>query len=137
MRVIARGRGWMRLQGERETACSSCIAKSGCGVNAISDVLGLAPPTIAVACARPAEVGAEVAVSIPGGVFLRAALLAYLLPPAALVIAAAVADSAGLSGGLTALIALAAFALSLLPIRALDRDGRLLDTVTTNTEPPS
>ena len=137
MRVVARGAGWLRLQGERDSACKSCAAKSGCGVNAVADVLGLEPPTIKVAGqgAPAAQVGEDVMVSIDGPAFLKAASLAYLLPPAAIVLAVLIAEAAGFSDLKTAGLALVAFIASLTPIWSLDRGGRLLDTLSVETKP--
>ena len=67
--------------------------------------------------------GAEVEVSIQAADFLRAAVLAWLLPPAALVALVGLCAALGLSDAIAALLCLPVLALSLLPLALAERRG--------------
>lgn len=114
------------LEGRRPSACSACAARSGCGAGALAEMAGSAPLRLSLGGAGSLCAGDEVEVSIPAGTFLSAAALAWLVPPAALVMAAALCDLADVSDGLAAAICLPVLALSFLPLRFADRRGRML-----------
>ncbi len=129
MRVAEVRDGWTLLKGERASSCSSCSAKAGCSVNAVAEILNLAPPQLCVPAHRDAAVGDDVVVSISGGEFLQLTMLAYLLPTAALVVTACLATLAGLGDMATAGLSIAALALSYLPLRRNERQSRGLSTL--------
>lgn len=129
MRVAEIRDGWTLLKGERAASCSSCAAKSGCSVNAVAELLNLAPPQICVPAQQDAAVGDDVVVSISGGEFLQLTMLAYLLPTAALVATACLATLAGLGDVATAGLSIAALALSYLPLRRNEQQARGLSTL--------
>ncbi|MCB1887552.1 MAG: SoxR reducing system RseC family protein, partial [Rhodocyclaceae bacterium] len=64
-------------------------------------------------------------VALRGGTFLWASFLAYLLPPAALALAAALATAAGWSDVATAAVCLPVLLLALVPVWLAGRGGRI------------
>ena len=131
MRVAALQDGWIQLQGERTASCTSCAAKSGCGIKGLSEIVHRSPLEIQAPTAASAgspAVGDEVVVSISGHEFLQLAMLAYLLPAAALAAVACLSALAGLGDAQTAILALIAFAMSFLPLRWRERAGNGLTT---------
>lgn len=129
MRVVATHNGWAYLQGERAQACSTCMMRSGCGVSALSQLLKIEPPRLRVSDHGSAEVGDNLIVSFAGGAFLKTSFVAYLLPPAGLVLAALLAGLLGLGDTATAALCVPVFLLSLLPLWLVDRSGRTLDAL--------
>lgn len=125
LKVVGVDGSRVRLRADRMSGCANCAARQGCGTGALAELLDTGP--LEITLPRPGTVapGDEVIVSISGSAFLGATGLAYLLPPAALVVAAGVFSAAGLSDLYTALLCLPVLALSLLPARRADRRGRL------------
>jgi sigma-E factor negative regulatory protein RseC len=124
MRIVARHKGWAYLRGGRAASCSSCVARSDCGVNALAAFVHLDEPHLRVPTSVSGEVGDEVVVSMPGADFVKLTFLAYLLPPIALAAVAAVSPLAGLGDGATAALCLPAFVLSLIPLLLIERSGQ-------------
>ncbi|TCO71610.1 SoxR reducing system RseC family protein [Rhodovulum euryhalinum] len=125
LRVIAVSGGRLHLAADRAAGCAACAMRKGCGAAALS--AGVRPAVIEIAC--PAGIlvapGDEVEVSIPGGRFLAAVGLAYLLPTMAVVIVAALSLALGLSDLWAALLCLPVLALALVPAARAERRGRL------------
>ena len=69
--------------------------------------------------------GDEVVVAMPGQTFLSAAALAYLLPPAALALAAGLGAVLGLPDVAVAALCLPVLGLSFLPLIRAERSGRM------------
>ncbi|MBB4211549.1 RseC/MucC-like positive regulator of sigma(E) [Rhodothalassium salexigens DSM 2132] len=122
--VVAVDGDRVRLRAERLTGCAQCAARAGCGAGAWAAVLDSAPLEIALACPEPVAPGDRVVVTMAGGRFLRAAGLAYLVPPLALALTAGLAAALGLSDLTIALLCGPVLAASLLPARLAERRGR-------------
>lgn len=120
LRVAALDEGMVTLEGERAAACTRCAARSGCGAGALAEMLG-GRQSLRLPQTLPLAVGDEVVVAMESGTFLGAAALAYLVPPAALAALAMLSEAFGLSNGVTAALAVPAFALSFVPLRRADR----------------
>lgn len=126
LRVVAVGRDRVVLEGNRQSACSHCAARSGCGTAALTEISGGGrlrldlPRTKTVV--RP---GDEVVVAMPAAAFLGVAALAYLLPPAAMVIVSGVLSALGWSELAVALSSLLVLAVSLVPLVRAERRGRI------------
>ena len=135
MRVVARHNGWAYLQGERAQACSTCAMRSGCGVSALSQLLGIELPRLRVADHGSTQVGDELIVSFAGSAFLKTSFAAYLLPPVGLVLTVLLAGFLGLGDMATAALCVPVFLLSLLPLWLMDRGGRTLGAL--QIEPPA
>ncbi|MEL6979516.1 MAG: SoxR reducing system RseC family protein [Pseudomonadota bacterium] len=127
MRVVDRKDGWALLEGERETGCAACAAKTRCGAQGISSLLSAGRARLAApeSGRSPARIGDEVEVEMCAAAFLRASALAYLLPPASLAAVAAFAAASGLTDAATALLCAPALALSLIPLWLAERAGGL------------
>lgn len=97
----------------RAAACGSCAAGPGCGTAHVAEYFGRRTARVTARNPIGARPGESVVVGYEERAFLRAAVIAYLLPIAALVLAAAagtavgggeswgvLAGAAGLAGGL-------------------------------------
>ncbi|MCB2100104.1 MAG: SoxR reducing system RseC family protein [Rhodobacterales bacterium] len=122
LRVVAVREGWACLESPRGGACASCSGTATCAGAALARLSGPRRTWLPVRSA-PVPVGSRVDVALDGGAFVRASVLAYLLPPAGLAVAAALAAAAGLSDGATALLCLAVLPLTLVPARLAERGG--------------
>ncbi|MEX5729950.1 sigma-E factor negative regulatory protein RseC [Rhodovulum iodosum] len=125
LRVAAVEGGLVRLEANRLSGCAHCAARAGCGARALAELAGAGPLEIGLPRTADVAPGDEVVVSMSGGAFLGAAGLAYLLPPAALVLAAGVFSALGLSDLWVALACLPVLVLSFLPVHRADRRGRI------------
>lgn len=123
LRVLAVSARTITVAADRASGCAACSARKGCGAAALAE---MARPEV-VALVRPEGLavrpGDEVEVTIAGNAFLAAAGLAYLIPAAALVLAASVAASAGLSDLWSGLAGFGAMALAFLPLAFAERRG--------------
>lgn len=123
LRVVSVAAGIARLEAPRAPACGTCGARAGCGAAAIA---GLSAPLVVELPAEPdMKPGDEAIVAFPAETFYAAMLTGWLLPPAALVGTAGVAAALGLPDGVSALLCLPVFALSLWPLRRAERRGRM------------
>ncbi|MBN2905370.1 MAG: SoxR reducing system RseC family protein [Rhodobacteraceae bacterium] len=113
------------LEASRVSGCAHCAARAGCGAGALAELLETGPLEIGLPRIGPIAPGDEVVVSMSGNAFLGAAALAYLVPPAAVVLGAGVFSAFGLSDLNVALLCVPVLALSFLPVRRADRRGRL------------
>ena len=120
LRVVSLDAGKVQLSGDRSAACTACAARAGCGMGALSEMIGGAHE-LQLAQSIPLSVGEDVTVAMSRGAFLGAVVTAYLLPAAALAIVAMAASVLNLSDISTALLCLPALALALLPLRRAER----------------
>ncbi|TCP61726.1 RseC/MucC-like positive regulator of sigma(E) [Rhodovulum bhavnagarense] len=125
LRVAGVDGGIARLEVDRLSGCTRCAVRAGCGTGALAQMLGSHPLDIRLRHTGGIAPGDEVVVAMSGGAFLGAAGLAYLLPPATLVSAAAILSALGLSDIWVALSCLPVLALSLLPAWLAGRRDRL------------
>ena len=72
------GYAWVEIQ--RQSACGTCQASSGCGSAALAKVWGVRSVRTRVRSAGSLRPGDEVIIGLTDGVLLRGALLVYLLP---------------------------------------------------------
>lgn len=100
----------LRVCFERPEACEGC---RGCAK-------GLLPKKELLTVFGQAEVGDQVEVQMAEAQTLKATLAAYAIPLCALLIGLAAGTLAGLSDGVTLLLALAGLALGYLAVRAID-----------------
>ncbi len=123
LRVVALDGEEVVLAGARASGCGQCGVRDGCGAAALAGMIG-GEEHLRLPRTLPLAVGDEVVVAMTGDAFLGAALRAYLLPPAALAGAAALAATLGFSDGATAALCLPALALALWPLARAERCAR-------------
>lgn len=113
----------VHLRADRAAACAGCAARAGCATKALAGQT--TPETLSLL--RPAGMelcpGDEVVVSLPARSFLAAAGLAYLVPPAALALAAGLFTMLGWPDFAIALACIPVLALSFVPLWRAERDG--------------
>ncbi len=119
------GLAWV-LPRPRGSACGHCSARAGCGSATFGDLFGLGPVVALIEvenrlCARSGE---QVVIGIPDAVLIRASLLAYLLPLLAMLVAVALASSAGCAEGAQAVAGLAGLGAGFSLTRKLTRGAR-------------
>ncbi|SNX67697.1 RseC/MucC-like positive regulator of sigma(E) [Cereibacter ovatus] len=124
LKVVAVSGDRLQLAADRAAGCTACAMRKGCG--AVELAAAARPDLIEIA--RPdglaVTAGDEVELLLPGGSFLAAVALAYLLPTLGVVGAAAGGLALGLPDPWVALLCLLALALALVPFgRAGRRDG--------------
>ncbi len=89
----------VRVETVRQSACSSCRSKAGCGQKLLAE-LGQGQ-RFEVVASNPLQLmlqpGDSVELGIEEASFLRASLMVYLLPLFALILAAIVADQLGVA----------------------------------------
>jgi sigma-E factor negative regulatory protein RseC len=112
-RVVAVAGGLAWVESRRASACWSCSVSGGCGTAVVAKLLGEGPNRFAVTDPIGVAVGDPVVIGIADSALTRASLLAYLLPLAALITTASLAQQAGASEALTALFGLLGLALGL------------------------
>lgn len=117
--AVAPGLAW--LETSRMAACGGCSSSSACATPVLGSLGGGggAAARIQVADHLGLRVGDGVVVGIPDGTLTRAAALAYLLPPATLVLTAAGAGVLGLGDLGSALVGLVGLTLGLVLTRLL------------------
>lgn len=103
VRVLAVREGIGQVEASETGGCSACSARSACAVSGLGRYFDTRRKPVAIACAD-ARVGDELVVGIAEADFLKAGLLAYLLPACLAVLAGAGADWRGL-GDLGAVLA--------------------------------
>ena len=94
-RVVSRDGRYVVLQTDRTAGCAACAAKSGCGTAALGSVLGGKASRLRMVNDVDAGIGDTVVIVLPETALLRAAIVAYMLPVIAMVIAAATAAGFG------------------------------------------
>ena len=120
LRVRSIEDGQVVLEGERASACASCAARMGCGAGALNELMG-GQQQLRLPAPFDLAPGDDVVVAMEDSAFLRAVLRAYLLPPLALAVTAALALAAGLPDILTALSCAVALAVGFIPLRLAER----------------
>ncbi|MCW2306920.1 SoxR reducing system RseC family protein [Rhodobium gokarnense] len=109
--VVSRDGTHIVVETERTAGCASCAAKSGCGTAAIGSVLGKKASRLRMVNDIDARVGDRVVLVLPETALLRAAIVAYILPVLAMIVAAATVAGLGagdLGAGLAAVLGLGA-----------------------------
>lgn len=103
-RVLVVGNGFALVETSSGSACGGCSSSSGCGTSLVAKLFGERANRLQVSDAIGVAVGDLVVIGISDGTLIRASLLAYLWPLIALTLAAFLAQSAGASEGLSALV---------------------------------
>ena len=103
------------VETSRAGACGGCSSTSACAVPVLGSLAGSGAATapILVTDHLGLRIGDRVVVGIPDGTLIQASALAYLLPPALLVLAASGAGALGLGDLGSALVGLIGLALGL------------------------
>ena len=91
--VVASDEETVWLQAERESTCSQCQVKQGCGTGLLTKHVGKRFSRIAVAKTNDVTVGQQVQLAIPEQSLLHGAFLMYIVPLALLFLFAAVAQA--------------------------------------------
>lgn len=115
---------WVETQ--RQSACGSCTARSGCGAGILAAWRGQRRTRVQVNSALPLQVGDTVVLGLAEGALLRGALLVYGLP-ISLLLAGGLLGQAVFGGAgeePVALVSLVGLGLGLLAARALSRRWR-------------
>jgi sigma-E factor negative regulatory protein RseC len=109
--VISRDGDQVWLEAERQSTCSQCQVKKGCGTGLLAKHVGKRFSRIAVAADNELQVGQEVTVAIPEQALLSGAFLMYMMPlllmfaAAALVRVSGAGELAEIVAGLSGLMA--------------------------------
>jgi len=83
------------LEAERQSTCSGCKVKQGCGTGLLENHVGKRFSQISVVKTNDVSVGQEVNIAIPEETLLQGALLMYILPLVLLFAFAAIAKTLG------------------------------------------
>jgi sigma-E factor negative regulatory protein RseC len=121
-RVIHSAAGRAEVQVTRRSACGQCGA-AGCAGATLAGLFKARPLVLAVDDPLGTAPGDAVVLGLDEGALVRAAALAYLLPLAALMLAALAAGALGLGDGATLLAALTGLGAGVPLTRALGRGG--------------
>lgn len=78
------------LKAERQSTCSACQIKKGCGTGLLADHVGKRFSQIAVEKTSDVSVGQQVKLAVPEQALLQGAMLMYLFPLALLFLFSAV-----------------------------------------------
>lgn len=104
-----------------QSSCGGCSANSTCGVGILSKVLGKKRLIFKLPNKVSAKPGDQVVVQVPSSGMFLGALLLYILPLVLMFLAAASAQSFGMSEGHGVLLGLSGLFLGLLVARLLSR----------------
>jgi len=116
--------GMALVETRSRSACSACGSGS-CGTSVVSQLFGLKRNRLALDNALGASIGDRVVIGIPDAVLVKAALWAYLVPVALMVMATGVSDAFALGNMMQALCALLGLAGGLYLVRYITgRDSR-------------
>jgi sigma-E factor negative regulatory protein RseC len=97
------------LEAERESTCSGCQVRQGCGTGMLAKHVGKRFSSIAVLKTSDVKIGQQVQLAIPEETLLQGAFLMYILPLVLMFVMAAAARALNLSeaieilGGLSGL----------------------------------
>lgn len=119
--VVAVEQGAVLVQVQRQSACGSCAARGACG-QGLSQMLRPGRQQEVWALANlPLTVGDRVVLGVSEQTLLRSAMLVYLLPLLALLLAAGAGRWLGLGEGMVIVSAVASFGAALLYLRSYSR----------------
>jgi sigma-E factor negative regulatory protein RseC len=105
------------LDAERQSTCSSCSAKKGCGTGMLENHVGKRFSRIAVEKHQHVNIGQEMQLAIPEQALLQGAFMMYLLPLLTLFLFAAVANMSGANSLIEAIVGLTGLAVGLLWVK--------------------
>jgi sigma-E factor negative regulatory protein RseC len=78
--VVSRDEHQIWLEAERQSTCSQCQARKGCGTGLLAKHVGRRFSRIAVPADNDLRLGQQVKVSIPEQALLSGAFMVYMLP---------------------------------------------------------
>jgi sigma-E factor negative regulatory protein RseC len=125
LRVIAVESDRLVVAADRISACAACAQAKGCGTKVLMSMSRTDLMTLPRPVGLVVRAGDEVDVSMSGNSLLAGVGLAYLLPAVTFVIALSAAAGAGLSDVASAGLAVAALALSFVPVVLVERHAKL------------
>jgi len=79
-RVVEVGPDGVWVETTRQSSCSSCSSKSGCGTATLGKVMGQKSSRIRVLGELQVEVGDQVVIGINDGALVRGSLAVYMVP---------------------------------------------------------
>jgi len=85
------------LQAERQSTCSKCQVRQGCGTAMLENHVGKRFSRIAVPKTHAVTIGQEVHLAIPEQALLRGTFMMYIMPLLLMFVSAAIAHSLNLS----------------------------------------
>ena len=94
-RVISTDSGTVLVEPTARSGCSACQARSACGVSGLGKYFSGSRKTIAVQCDDSVRPGDALHLSMSEGDFLKAGMLAYVLPSMLTIIGAGIAAMLG------------------------------------------
>lgn len=96
--VVERADGFAWVEAQRQSTCSACNAKKGCGTGALSKVLGQRTARMKALNPIDAQVGDTVVVGMREAALIQGSLAVYLMPLLAMIVCAMAGQ--GLAGQL-------------------------------------
>ncbi len=118
-RVVSMTDGVARVASTAPSSCGSCQTRSHCGVAGLGKYFSGNRQPVSVPCDTPVSEGDALQVAMSETDFLKAGLLAYLLPSLCTIIGACLADAMAYGDAGAALGALAGLASGLLLLRII------------------
>jgi sigma-E factor negative regulatory protein RseC len=94
-RVISSSKGTVLVEAASRTGCSSCHSQGTCGISGLGKYFSAGRAAISVQCDANVGAGDELSLGMSEGDFLKAGLLAYLLPTVLMITGAGLASSLG------------------------------------------
>ncbi len=118
-RVISSADGTALVEPTKDSGCGGCKSHSSCGISGLGKYFSTDRKAIAVRCDANVSAGDELQLTMSESDFLKAGLLAYLLPSLLTITGAAFSSSLGFGDVGALLGAIAGFASGLLIVRLL------------------
>lgn len=87
------------VEAQRQSSCSSCNAKKGCGTGVLENSLGKRAMQMKAVNKCEAQPGEEVVVAVPENGFVKTAFFTYLLPLLFMLVGAVAAQQLSISQG--------------------------------------
>jgi len=94
-RVISADNGTALVEPTLESGCGGCKSRSACGVSGLGKYFSTNRQPIEVRCGTNVQAGDELHLSMSEGDFLKAGMLAYLLPSVLTITGAGIAAMLG------------------------------------------
>lgn len=118
-RVISSVNGTVLVEPAMESGCGGCKSRSTCGVSDLGKYFSTNRKAIAVRCDASVSAGDELNLSMSESDFLKAGLLAYLLPSVFTIAGAGIAASLDFGDAGAVLGAASGFVSGMLIVRSL------------------
>ncbi len=122
--VINTDKGEVALEVERESTCSHCQLKQGCGTGMLAEHVGKRFSRITLQHNADVVPGQAVQIGISEQALLRGAVLMYLLPLVGLLLFSAIAVWLGFSPGMEIFLGLCGLCTGFVLVRRYFRTGR-------------